>query len=200
MKKVALLVQPAFDDATGLQAQYFNHIVDNITKIAQERGFGVVVLYGPKANRREFELALAEYDPKFIYFGGHGLATKIMGQDQDSIIQLGVNDFLLKGRLVYSFECDSASLIPLTSKARAFLGYRDKFYIYSDPKYVHAFMNLGFTPLLMLLQGRSFGEVFDTLKQMYEGYMSCPKFAEVKKYLEKNYNALTLVGDPEARF
>jgi len=195
----ALLVQPAFDEPTSIQARIFNSILKNLIRLGQERGIETEVLYGWKANEEEFKLTLAKFNPDFIYFGGHGIETRIMGQNMDALIQLGYNEYLLKGRMIYAFECKTAQIIGKFSGARAFLGYEGNFYIYDNEQYLPIILDLGFRPLLLLYSGYSFGEAYNYTKRLYRYYLGKKIPPEVWEVLFANYRAFRLYGDENAR-
>ena len=191
----ALLVQPSFDDPTRIQAQFFLKILDGLIKLGKVKGIKTIVLYGPKANEDEFKLAIAKYNPEFIYFGGHGTETQIIGEDSDTLIQLGYNEWLLKDRLIYAFECKSAYILPKIAGTKVFLGYKGPFYIYANEKYTPMYMNLGFRPLLMIYEGYTFGQAYKSTKKLYEYYLSKDLPDIVRRTLYANYKNFVLIGD-----
>lgn len=195
-----LLVQPSFDTPTSIQAKFFNSILNHLINLGKVKGIKTVVLYGWKANEDEFKLALAKHNPDFIYFGGHGSEARIMGQNSDALIQLGYNEWLLKDRMVYTFECSTARVLGRLSGAKAFLGYDGKFYLYNDEKYVRVFMDVGFKPLLLLYHGYTFGQAYRYTKTLYKRYIKVHSLPEiVKKLLRTNYRNFVLIGDEKAR-
>ena len=194
----ALLIQPAFDEPTEIQARFFYKIYNDLIRLGKVKGIRSVLLFGAKANEDYFKIALAKFDPEFIYFGGHGLSTRVMGQNADTLIQFGYNEWLLKDRMVYAFDCKSANVIGELSGAKAFLGYKSPFYLHE--KYAPIFFHVGFYPLLLLYNGYSFYQAYKSTRTLYKRYMnqySLPE--EVRKLLYRNYRAFVLHGDSNAR-
>lgn len=198
-----LFVQPSFDDPTSIQARFFLKILDWAKKVAKDRGYRYIVLFGDKANEYEFKKAILLHDPKFIYFGGHGKETKLMGQFLDTLVLMGYNEWLLEGRMIYAFTCDTAKVIGRMSGAKAYLGYEEEFILPPEEKYFPMFMKIGFYPLRLLLHGETFGNSYKKTKRYYVTLMkkarNLYKDILLYKILKHDYKSLKLYGDPDAR-
>lgn len=197
--KYALLVQPAFDKPTSIQAKFFMSILNNIINLGKLHNIATVTLFGDKANIDEFRLAIAKYDPVFVYFGGHGVETAIYG-NSDPLILLGYNQWLLRDRIVYAFNCRSVSVLGRMSQAKAVIGYDKEYLIYNDERYLPVFFNLGFRPLLLLYQGYTVKKVYESTLNLYKYYLTRVALPDdIKEVIEYNYESFNAYGDPNAR-
>ncbi len=178
----ALIFQPVYDEATELQALYLRQLEPYLKQIYPRSIF----VYG-NLKEADFEYYLAKYNPKFIYFGGHGYKDGILGSNE-YIIRFGYNDYLLKGKGVYLFECDSADTLGKFTYARAVLGYVKPYYLYTEPTFY-----LGFYPLQLALQRYTFGDIYKYTLEQYT--IEIKRHLHSSDILEHNMKAFRLFGD-----
>ena len=180
----ALLLQPIYDEATELQAEYLRILEPKLREINPN----IEIKYGD-INEKNVEYWIAKYNPKFIYFGGHGFYDGILGA-RDYIIRFGYNDFILRGRGVYLYECDSASTLGKFTYARAVIGYTKPYYVYSDIT-----LFVGYLPLIYILAGYTFRYAYNMTKLYYKKLIPLVSDELTKEVLIHNMNALSIYGD-----
>jgi len=128
MNKSLLITRPNHDPTTNY-LYYWSKIV---IKIAKEKGFAIMDLYGKKANKDTLESYIRLRNPKFLFFNGHGSASIIAGYDDEILIEDSlVCKSLLCDKTIYSRSCKSAAVLEkimvTKGKAAAFIGYIKNF-------------------------------------------------------------------------
>lgn len=98
-----------------------------ITKIAHKNRFKPTVLEGDNVTKSNIIKNIESKDPCFIAFNGHGSPISIAGQDDEVLIELGVNDELLEDKIVHLISCSSGKKLGSKCDANAFIGYDDVF-------------------------------------------------------------------------
>lgn len=131
MRREILITLPRHDDVTEYLSQFSQQIEDS----ANERGIKIKKLKDKGAIKKYFEQIIKKLDCRMIVFNGHGSAEEIEGQ-KEIIIKLGVNDDLLKERIVYARSCHAASKLgkecTKNTKEGCFIGYDRPFQFYVD--------------------------------------------------------------------
>ena len=92
--------------------------------------FVVIDFRRDRANRRDVEKLLSKKSPGLVFFNGHGDGRTICGHRDEPLVELGVNEGLLKSSIVYSLACDSAKELGrgcVGLGTTAYIGYVDKF-------------------------------------------------------------------------
>lgn len=100
---VGILIRPRFDAATEISHEWAKQIWDwcvqaNIQMLDLAEGDAV---------RSKVEQAIQERDPEIVVFYDHGDEKRLIGQDQEAVIDLG-NCSLVAGRKIYTMACLSA--------------------------------------------------------------------------------------------
>jgi len=135
MKKNSLLATRPNDDLT---TRFISAWADSVISFAEKQGSRVFDLAGEKASKNYFESMIEKHDPDLIFLNGHGSEKLVTGQNQEVIIESGVNDSLLKGKITYALSCKSAKTLGIESVkngATAYIGYKDDFiFQYSKDK------------------------------------------------------------------
>jgi len=76
------------------------HYLSAWSKLSIERagdfGFKVIKLEEKRANKKELESYTGKLNIRFIILNGHGDNDSVAGQDDESILQKGVNDHIVK--------------------------------------------------------------------------------------------------------
>jgi len=126
MSGTLLVTRPKYDDTT----HYLFYWAQEIINLAREKGIKVLDLDIERANKNEFESMVAKMRPSFIFLNGHGDADRITGVDDETLIQAGKNEEVIKNKSVYVLSCSSAKELgpaSIDAGANAYLGYNDVF-------------------------------------------------------------------------
>jgi len=128
-----LVTQPNYDYTTRYLSQWANKAV----ALAKEKGLSAVCLKNKRANKREFESVIKKTKPSFLFLNGHGSERCVTGQDDEVLVEVGVNEGILGKMVVYALSCRSARVLgkqSLKSGAVAYLGYNEDFIFFYDEK------------------------------------------------------------------
>lgn len=111
----------------------------SIIQEANKRGIKVKELKDKSANRNDFETFIKSLDYKMVVFNGHGSEDTISGYKDTPIVQAGVNDSLLKGRITYARSCWAGCVLGeecmKNDKEGCFIGYKLPFMFYVDNRW-----------------------------------------------------------------
>lgn len=104
---------------------------ESIISEAEQKGFDVYKIEGPKVNFKNFEKRIKKIKPSFVFFNGHGTKSSFWDNNKEELINLE-SSHLLKGTVTYARAC--SGLIELGADAvkegcRAFIGYKKRFWI-----------------------------------------------------------------------
>lgn len=131
MKKGILMTLPRHDDVTEYLSQFSQQIED----LAKEKNIEIKSLRDKEVVKIIFEKIIKSQDYKMIILNGHGSENSINGY-KETILQAGVNDFLIKDRIVYARSCNAAAILGVkcteNSKEGCFIGYNRPFQFYVD--------------------------------------------------------------------
>ena len=192
MSSTYLITRPEHDDTT----YYLSNWSKETIKLAEERGFKVLDLHREKANKKEFEEKVKKLSPKLIMLNGHGNFDLVTGNRNETIVKVGVNEGLLKSKIVYALSCKSAKILgPKSIEAGAlnYTGYEDDFIFVYEPeqfsrplsdKTAELFLSPSNLFIESLIKGNSVEEAFEKSKNA------------LKKSLSKAVS--TLENDPTA--
>lgn len=208
--KVVLVTRP--NDDPILNFLFF--WTEEVIKMAQNKQYILLDLKGDKANRTNLESYINKNNPSLILFNGHGTKNSIRGYNNETIIELFVNDNFLTNRIIYARSCESAGGLGIKCKAKAFIGYEWNFVFYYDQENVsHPIKDklakrfLGPSNLIgtTLLKGKTAKEANDRsknlmLKNYFEMVSSEGSYEEqsVSSFLWGNIAGQRLYGNPEA--
>lgn len=135
MKKGILMTLPRHDDVT----EYLSQFSQKIEELAREKTIEIKSLRDKDASRILFEKIIKNQDYKMVVFNGHGSEKSIDGH-KETIIQLGVNDSLIRNRIVYARSCHAAVLLGAkcteNSKEGCFIGYDRPFQFYVNTQWI----------------------------------------------------------------
>ena len=123
-----VMIRPDYELVTRYGSSWQTQIVS----ATGGSGLSVTDLYGNNATRANFEQAIATNDPILVNIMGHGNNDLIVCQDGETLLQSGVNDDILAGRVVYDLSCQSGGGLGASAFSRgavAFLGYTEDFWI-----------------------------------------------------------------------
>lgn len=135
MARISLLItRPNYD----LTTRYISAWAEIILDFAEKHGNIVFDLVKKKALRDVFESMMQKHNPDVVFLNGHGNDKAVMGQDDKPLLQVGVNQTLLKDKVAYALSCKSASILgteSVSAGAKAYIGYKDDFiFQYSSDK------------------------------------------------------------------
>ena len=134
MRKSSLLVtRPNYDLTTRFISAWAESVID----FAKKQANSLFDLVGEKARRNIFESMIRKHNPDIVFLNGHGGEKLVTGQDEEIIIESGVNDNLLKDRITYALSCKSAKVLGVESVkngATAYIGYKDDFIFHRDSR------------------------------------------------------------------
>ena len=119
-------IRPDYELVTRYGASWMTQILDSAG------GMSVIDLYGANATRTNFEQAIATNDPILVNIMGHGDYNLIADQNNETLLQGGLNTNILSGRVVYNLSCRSGRDLGRTAfneGAISFLGYSEDFWI-----------------------------------------------------------------------
>lgn len=126
-----VVTQPNHDYTT----RYISAWAEELCRIAVSKGHHAVKLKGNRATRKELESVVNKVNPRLLFLNGHGSDDSVRGQDNEVLVQLGVNESILKSALVYALSCRSASILgkkSVESGTISYLGYTEDFIFMYD--------------------------------------------------------------------
>lgn len=135
MNKSIIITLPRHEYAV----EYLSVFSKSIVQEARNRGFKVKELKDKSANREELEAFIQNFNYKLIVFNGHGSETTITGYKDIPLVQVGLNESLLKGRITYARSCWAGCILGKESmnndQEGCFIGYTLPFMFYIDERW-----------------------------------------------------------------
>ena len=122
---------PKWDNVTEYLSQFSNQIIEE----ADHQGVKYKSIEGKDANKINFEKILRGLDYNFIVFNGHGSPSTIKGHKNEVIIEVGNNESLLNGRIVYARACEAGAELGKSCTEKnngCFIGYSLPFVFWAD--------------------------------------------------------------------
>ncbi|MCK5211633.1 hypothetical protein KAJ89_02935 [Candidatus Parcubacteria bacterium] len=135
-----LATRPSHDITTYFISAWCKEVVD----FAKSRKYEVFDLKKRKANRKEITSRLKKLKPDFVIFNGHGNEYVVAGHNDEALIEAGVNEAILKSKIIYALSCRSAAnLGPASIKAGAiaYIGYSADFIFFHRKKTISRPLN-----------------------------------------------------------
>lgn len=214
MNNILLLTRPNHDNLTN----YLFFWCQPIIEIAQRKRFSIHDLSKKKANKKELEGHLRARKVGLVFFNGHGNEETIAGYADEPLIQLGNNEDILNGTIVYIRSCQVMQKLGdsvVAKGARACIGYRRKFWVYMstnyvthpmDDPYAKSFLEPSNLVVSTLLKGNTVEEALKRSQQaMRKNRMRMLSTAGTNGEramafaLGVNIRGQTLGGDPQAK-
>lgn len=195
---------------------YLTVFSKSIMQEADSRSIKVKELRDKSANRKEFEAFIKSLNYKMVVFNGHGSEDTISGYKDVPIVQDGVNDSLLKGRIIYARSCWAGCVLGACMKddtEGCFIGYELPFMFYIDDTWRSNPQKDRIAPIFLepsnlvpisLIKGntalqaheKSKNQILKNIKKVLrEGGGEALLFAEK---LWNNYTAQVLIGNKSA--
>lgn len=196
-----LISRPNHDDIT----RYLHVWSEDIIREANKRDMAIFDLSGERANKGDVTSFLANKRPKFAVFNGHGNEMEIGGWNDETIIMLGENEALLRGKIAYSVSCKSAKELGRecikSAGCLVFIGYEEDFVFYYNPNKMSnplsddiAAPNLDSSNqvAISLIKGNNAGDSFEMSQKKFRKFIR--KFIRSRE-LEAPYILQTLINN-----
>ncbi len=126
-----IITRPNHDFAT----KYLFHWSQFVIDAAKKHRIPVIDLKGKLANRKELTKSIRKTSPDFIFINGHGDDGLVAGYNNRILVEVGDNERIFSGAIVFSRSCRSAAKLGkscVKKGTRAYIGYTDDFIFYSD--------------------------------------------------------------------
>lgn len=132
MNKGLVITLPRWDNVT----EYLSQFSDQIIKEADNMSVKCKALDGKDANKANFEKVINKLDYNLVVFNGHGSPSSIKGHKNEIIVEIGNNEELLNGRIVYARACEAGAMLGKScvenDKNGCFIGYNVPFVFWAD--------------------------------------------------------------------
>lgn len=209
-----LITRPNHDKVTEYLFAWSREIIES--KDLEDVSF--FDLQGEDANKKKVESYLSKQSPEVVLFNGHGSPAEVFGFKDEVLIKSNVNDYLLRGKIVYALSCSSASVLGQNSVqrgAKVFIGYKRSFILGTDKtreatplkdSIARSFLQPSNRLSISLLRGNTAEE--SAKKSIEEYKREIAKFASTKAMpgadriasaLLWNLSNQIVIGDKEAR-
>lgn len=130
-----LVTRPSYDFATRYISTWAKRVIDWAEPRSNIKIFD---LERKRACRNEFETMIKHNDPQLVLLNGHGNSTTVLGNDEEPLVSVGMNELSLAGRIIYALACSCAKTLGPASVAKgalAFIGYQEDFiFLYDTEK------------------------------------------------------------------
>ncbi len=126
-----LITRPNYDPVTS----YLFNWSKEILNFASKNSIDFIDVKGNNVNKENVESYLKKQNPRLVFFNGHGNDNCITGFKDESLIETGKNEGLLKNKIIYSLSCNSAKILgreAIKKGTETFIGYEDSFMLYTD--------------------------------------------------------------------
>ena len=127
MEQNSLLVtRPNYDITTRIISAF----AEEVLEFANSKGTKVFDLANTDANKAKFESMIKKHNPRMVFINGHGSETLVTGQDQEVLLEVGINEGIMKDKIIYALSCRAASILgpeSVKAGAKAYIGYKDDF-------------------------------------------------------------------------
>ena len=120
-----LSIRPSYELVTRYALSWGTQILNAAT-------MPITDLYASNATRTNFEQAISTQDPILVNIFGHGSYNTIACQNNETLLQGGVNTNILAERVIYDLSCRAGRDLGRTAVnegAISFLGYTEDFWI-----------------------------------------------------------------------
>lgn len=203
---------------SNLTTCYLSAWSEQIVELAHKNGITPIPIRSKNVTFWCIKQNIESKNPNFLVFNGHGSEISICGQDNRPLITLGENEYLLDSKIVHALSCSCAKELGKKSKAKAFIGYDDLFWLYFDGnKTTTPLKDARVKPILesaleapkQLVKGKTAKEAYEKSQEMYqknidELTLSSSKHTSdeiqvILPFLHWNKNCQRLFGDPNAK-
>lgn len=212
MRNYVLFVRPNHDDVVAYLFYYSKELVID----SKNKGFSTIDKKEDEANKSVITSIITQKSPSFIMFNGHGNSDIICGHQDEILIEKGVNENLLKNKIIYSLCCSSAAELGLSvsDEDTTFIGYVDDFALGMDinsqttihrDKKAKLFLEPSNLLVKLILKGNPVKIAVEKAKELMKKNISIlrtdpfPDAKDYIPYLFNNYCILEILGNKEAR-
>lgn len=158
---------------------------EEIIKEAEELGFKVIDLKRENFIEEKLTKHINEKNPLLVFLNGHGDEISAMGFQQQPVLILNKNDYLLKGKIAHIISCKTALLLgqfAVEKGCKGYIGYQGLFLfknIHPDPTkdlFSTLFMEAVNVTSKYLLKNLDVKEAFLKSQEIYSKYIEeCKK-------------------------
>jgi hypothetical protein len=212
MNKGIIITLPRHEYTVDYLTVSSKRIIDE----AEKRGIQVKQLKDKDANRTHFEAVIKSLDYRMVVFNGHGSEDTITGHDNLPLIQVGVNESLLKARITFARSCWAGCVLGkecTKNNDGCFIGYELPFMFFIDERWhsnphkdpiAPIFLEPSNLVAISLIKGNTALEAHEKSKKqtlktigkvLRKGSKESFLFAEK---LWNNYIGQVLIGNPSA--
>jgi len=209
----ALVTLPEHDTETLYLSQWASEAVLEAT----ERGCEVKELDGADATRANLEKFLKKQRPPFLFFNGHGNDDAIFGHQDEDLVKAGVNEGILRDKIVYALACMSAAKLgpaAIAAGTKAYIGYEERFAFVTsknhecepdEDKLANIFKEASNEVPAALFKGATTKAAFERSQRKHTDLIrrhstsdALPEWKDIRFWLFWNMKAQRLLGDPDA--
>lgn len=153
---------------------------EEIIKEAGQLGFKIIDLKKENFTEEKFTRYINAKNPLFVFLNGHGDEISAMGFQQQPVLTLNKNDYLLKGKIAHVISCKTALLLGQFAKdkgCKGYIGYQGLFSFkntHPDPTkdlFSTLFMEAVNIVSITLLNGGNVKEAFLKSQEIYSKYI-----------------------------
>lgn len=131
MNKTLLVTRPSYEMTT----KYLSAWNESVINFAVQKKWQTIDLHNKDANPTNFARRMKKNKPSLVLLNGHGSYEAITGQDSEVLIEAGVNEKILKGKVVHAFSCETGKILgpaAVAAGAKSYLGYDEPFVFLVD--------------------------------------------------------------------
>lgn len=214
MSKSILITRPNHDFPTTYLYQWSKLVIDE----AETKGLTVLDLDGKKATKRNFISYINRNKPSLIFLNGHGAKDCVAGYDNETLVDEGNCELLLKGKIIYARSCEAAAslgLVCIQKGAIAFIGYMKDFWLIRSKEQQTKPLNDPIAKLFLepsnlipitLIKGNSIKEAYKKSQESMRrnfSYMISSKASQEERdaafFLYSNYSNQVIRGNDQAK-
>jgi len=134
MNKSVLTTRPEYEYTT----RYISVWAERVVEFAKQKGFAVFDLAKQRATKQQVESMMEKHRPGLVFLNGHGNNSCVTGQDEEILVEAGLNEEILSDTITYALSCSSAQTLgqaAVEKGTRAYIGYsRDFALMFDDEK------------------------------------------------------------------
>jgi len=131
MSYCVLITRPNHDLAT----EYLCLWTEGVVNLSNAKG-KTLDLKGKKATAENFRSYIEKHQPKFLFINGHGNELEIAGYDDETLVKVGENEYLLANKIIYARSCDAARVLGekvSIKQSTTFIGYKKSYILGRNP-------------------------------------------------------------------
>jgi hypothetical protein len=153
-----------------------------------------------------------------LFINGHGNEIEIAGYDDETLVKVGLNEYLLQNKIIYARSCDAASVLgDMVSKkyATTFIGYKKSYVLGRNPskashpltdEVARLFTEPSNLVAISIIKGNTAGDAYNkSQQQMMKNFFfmlsssATSNQRDAAVYLWANRKNQVVFGDKEAK-